>query len=500
MSGRNGIRGSNGGSLVDGMKVHFLDEPELEFGAGRHIDIRFGLGNYGPLDALSPLAPHEIRVGIVGTRETIAGVREWLERCSAGVPAKETPQPSLFPAFPGFGADTSFAAALLFADKLERTLHEREVINLARHGRARLIEEAVELFLAEMRDLVESAQPHVLVCALPWSLLDLMASGEDESSESVLAAVEADAQASAEDEPAPDFHHLLKARAMCLRTPIQLVKPSTYGDVRRGQGDDQIQDEATRAWNFFTALYYKAGGTPWRLVRVPSELTTCYVGVAFYNSRDRESLATSIAQVFNERGDGVIVRGAAATISKEDRQPHLAEEDAYQLLVDALDRYRREHKNLPARVALFKTSRHDAAEVAGLQRAVADLGVDSVDLVSVGRSSAKLFRHGAYPPLRGTLLTLDEREQVLYTRGSVEFFATYPGMYVPRPLALRLDAADSAAKELAREALALTKMNWNNTQFDGHAPITIRAARQVGNILKYVRPADPVEPRYANYM
>jgi hypothetical protein len=43
-------------------------------------------------------------------------------------------------------------------------------------------------------------------------------------------------------------------------------------------------------------------------------------------------------------------------------------------------------------------------------------------------------------------------------------------------------------------------MNWNN-QFDGYAPITIRAASQVGNILKYVgRPDDPVEPRCANYM
>ena len=38
------------------------------------------------------------------------------------------------------------------------------------------------------------------------------------------------------------------------------------------------------------------------------------------------------------------------------------------------------------------------------------------------------------------------------------------------------------------DTLALTKMNWNNTQFDGHAPITIRAARQVGNILNYVGP------------
>jgi hypothetical protein len=43
-------------------------------------------------------------------------------------------------------------------------------------------------------------------------------------------------------------------------------------------------------------------------------------------------------------------------------------------------------------------------------------------------------------------------------------------------------------------------MNWNNTQFDGHDPITVRAARQVGKILKYVGPDEPVEPRYAHYM
>ena len=67
--------------------------------------------------------------------------------------------------------------------------------------------------------------------------------------------------------------------------------------------------------------------------------------------------------------------------------------------------------------------------------------------MSIGRSSARLFRYGAYPPLRGTLLSLDAREQLLYTRGSVEFFSTYPGMYVPQPLALRHDAGDSAAKD-----------------------------------------------------
>jgi len=95
-----------------------------------------------------PLA-HQLQELRTALPKAWASVREWLERCAAGVPAKKSPQPFLFPAFPGFGADTSFAAKLLFGDKLERTIHEREVINLARHGRARLVDQAVELFLAE---------------------------------------------------------------------------------------------------------------------------------------------------------------------------------------------------------------------------------------------------------------------------------------------------------------------------------------------------------------
>jgi SHS2 domain-containing protein len=70
-------------------------------------------------------------------------------------------------------------------------------------------------------------------------------------------------------------------------------------------------------------------------------------------STDNETLQTSVAQVFNERGDGVIVRGAQATQSKDDRQPHLTGDDAKDLLEQWLARYRTEHKT---RVMLHKTS------------------------------------------------------------------------------------------------------------------------------------------------
>jgi argonaute-like protein implicated in RNA metabolism and viral defense len=118
----------------------------------------------------------------------------------------------------------------------------------------------------------------------------------------------------------------------------------------------------------------------------------------------------------------------------------------------------------------------------------------------VGAPDAKLFRRGAYPPLRGTFSRSTHVRRSSIRAAASKFFGTYPGTYIPQPLGLRCDRTESTPKELAEEVLALTKMNWNNAQFDGHDPITVRAARQVGKILKYIGPDEPVEPRYAHYM
>jgi hypothetical protein len=53
---------------------------------------------------------------------------------------------------------------------------------------------------------------------------------------------------------------------------------------------------------------------------------------------------------------------------------------------------------------------------------------------------------------------------------------------------------------LAQKILALTKMNWNNTQFDNFEPITLKAACKVGSIFKYMKPTDPFQSRYSFYM
>jgi hypothetical protein len=60
------------------MKATFIQEPELQFGQGKHIDIRFGIANYKPLDYKDQLAPKNIALGIIGTDRTISELRSWL--------------------------------------------------------------------------------------------------------------------------------------------------------------------------------------------------------------------------------------------------------------------------------------------------------------------------------------------------------------------------------------------------------------------------------------
>jgi hypothetical protein len=116
------------------------------------------------------------------------------------------------------------------------------------------------------------------------------------------------------------------------------------------------------------------------------------------------------------------------------------------------------------------------------------------------RSFTRLFRAGTYPPLRGTLLKLRETSAILYLRGSVQFFQSYPGTYVPRPLELSVSRAEGTLEQLGKEILSLSKLNWNNTQFDGGEPITVRAARRVGDILKCLPDGAEPQPSFRFYM
>lgn len=180
--------------------------------------------------------------------------------------------------------------------------------------------------------------------------------------------------------------------------------------------------------------------------------------------------------------------------------PHLSVNQAYDLLTAALNEYRVALRTYPARVVIHKSSNFSPEEIDGLTSAARDLRIDTVDFVTILDSTLRLFREGNYPPFRGTLVGIDDHRHLLYTRGSVWYYQTYTGLYIPQPIELRIVRSEESPAFLAREILGLTKMNWNNTQFDGKYPVTLGCARKVGEIMKYLEESDSPQIRYGFYM
>lgn len=478
------------------MKLYILDEPPLMFGkGGRHIDIKAGLAAHGAFDLGHGTVPVPIGVGLIGTSYTVDRVRDWLESCHDGIASTENNLTELRPRFPGM-RDALFGTRLSITDGHTRIVSRHELTR-ALSGRDKM-HRLVELFLDHAHDLAERPGINVLIVAPPVEVFT-MVDGSQPETDPPLDDQEADAP-----EYKVNFHDLFKAQALDLAAPCQIIRPDTYGGgstrvYGRGRSTERkasLQDPATRAWNFHTALYYKAGGVPWRLVRRAAALDACYVGTSFFKSLDGARLLTSIAQVFNERGEGLIVQGGNARIDNRDRTAHLSADDAHTLLVRGLGSYRREHMHMPARVVVHKTSYFDAAEIDGFSQAARDERIDILDLVSVRRAALRLFRAAVHAVQRGTYLQTDDRSGVIYLKGTVPYFRTYPGMYVPRALEFTRDDGATSPLELAKELLELSKLNFNNTQFDSGDPITVRAARRVGDILKHVDANKNVQSRF----
>jgi len=164
------------------MNADFFHEPNLEFGVGKHIDIKFGLMNYGPLDFQVTTAPKKIKLGIIGTPETIEGVQKWIEKCRNGVPAKKSKRPNLFPRFPGFGKEMMLCADFVFDSQLCRVIPERKFIELCKPPRTDDALRAIaDLFLSEMEYLAQKNTADILVCAYPFTLIEFLDQEDEEA-------------------------------------------------------------------------------------------------------------------------------------------------------------------------------------------------------------------------------------------------------------------------------------------------------------------------------
>lgn len=460
------------------VSARWLPEPELLFASGnRHVDPKTGLTLWGPASLGSERHRDRVRVGFVGLGSAIQNVQGMLGDAAAGVEGGDTHHP-----FPGFADSFRFEIACS-DDKLNQVLsvNDHKDLVATRNGRERF-QGALAILDHKIRLLAErDDRPDLVFVVFDPELYQRTRSVDYREGGASYHR---------------DMRRALKSAVMRHRIPIQLVQETTTRrtDVTRRQLDHPTEV----VWNLATGVYFKTGGLPWGPTGLPPD--TCFIGVSFTRPLGSAStLHTAVVQAFDEHGEGLVLRGPDFQWdrSREERSPHLPADVANTLLTMVLDRYRDERGTAPRRVVVHKSSKFEPAERDGFQAALRS--VEQHDLVALTQTSDwRLLRAGKYPPLRGTVLTAGSHS-MLYTTGWIPNLG-YDHGHVPSPVRIADHVGDTADLQLLREILTLTKMNWNSSAFAETMPITLRFARDVGDILREL--PDDVEPRpeYRYYM
>jgi hypothetical protein len=492
----------------------YFGEPKLQFGGYfEYDDAKTGLAEFGPFGkCIDGLHKETIRLGFVGTRETISGAHEWVEECGHYIQSENVKKTIVDKAgtlfvdddtvvterlrlekmlnrdFVGFNRDTPFDACFQTNVRWDNPIEAREIDKVLKiEDKADRISKLVDLIASHVESLAKtSPRPDIIVIALTDEMVKL-AERVRINGNSYL-----------------DFRRALKAICMQWDVPIQLLQSRTVV----GKGD--VQEKATRAWNFCSAQYYKADGVPWRPTAL--ERDTCYIGVSFYVAHDlsdRLTMRASLAQAFDYLGQGLVLRGDPFEwdVQELGRSPHLTQAAAYDLLKRTLENYLRISHLPPRRVLIHKTSQFwwndhpQHNEVDGFYQAIDEVFPRcETDFVAIKQTGVRLFREGMYPPLRGTYLCLEGDQHFLYTMGYTPYLETYPGSYVPEPWQITQHLGGSGPKDLLKEVLALTKMNVNNCSYADGWPITLSFAKMIGEIMKHVPEEGVVQSQYKFYM
>ena len=397
--------------------------------------------------------------------------------------------------FVGFSRTSQFNCCFQLNERWERLLQPSDIKKILEiEDKQQRIWELVNLFDDQIKSLKETKpSPRIIILALTPQMVE----------EAHAVRVTGNFYM--------NFRRAIKARAMKWGIPIQLIQRNTILGKKGRWQKGPIQEKATRAWNFCTALYYKAGGVPWRPTTFDRD--TCFIGISFYVARElreRLTMRSSVAQAFDYLGQGIVLRGDPFEWDDDNEgpSPHLTEEGARRVVTKTLKEYVRVKGNTPKRVVIHKSSRYwgpehcEYNELDGFVRGIHDVfpGIET-DFVTLAQGGVKLFREGSYPPLRGTYFRIGEGH-FLYTMGFIPYLATYPGTYVPDPWQIVEKHGGSSEKDLFREVLQLTKMNVNNCSFADGSPITLSFSEKVGEIMKHVPEDkdDELQTGYEFYM
>jgi hypothetical protein len=485
------------------LSLTVLEEPFLEFRYSQKvIDPKVGLTIFGPQDTDARSHPKNISYGAIGTKQGLEKAQRFFAKIQNEIASKTTTDnPRLWPAFPGF--QPVFHSSLPDRPTRIHEVNERELeaasTNFDPNKRAFDI---VNKYLEGMKRITKADDPlDVIVCIVP-DIVYQNCRPKSYVKEGIgkkvslqerrdRAGGQIDLFRTYDVTPykySVDFRRQLKARAMeeCIEPPIQILLESTLHEEEPTTRFDPLGKSplSDRAWNICTTLFYKAGGKPWRLSSARDGV--CYVGIVFRQTdpTEKNKTACCAAQMFLDDGDGVVIRGEIGPwYSPENGQFHLTRKAAKELLTKVLRTYSDLEGKPLTEIFLHYKAGISFKEFEGFRSACpSGANLFCVKIRQEPRD-IRLYRQGRMPILRGTFLELNPRRGYLWTSGYKAALGTYDGWEIPVPLRIELQYGNADIKQVARDILGLTKLNYNECKCGDSNPVTIGFSDAVGEIL-----------------
>jgi len=485
-------------------KLIYLDEPSLLFNYDQSsIDPRDGLSLFGPIDKAKPSG---IRWGVIGLKESIVRMKRWVENIQKPVISGDNLIAR--PIFPGFEAvlntkiDTTPALEISInknelgerafcSDKYQRVFRTVSIFSDRIINSLRTEDVRPDIWCVVIPEYVyQNCRPNSTIASDIKTNPEISMSARYAHSLKQQPSFFGEENKLAEEyEYEVNFHHQLKARLLKYQIPTQIIRESTiaYNDFKKVSGfpiRDLSSMESAIAWNISTAIFYKAGGKPWKLDAAREGV--CYIGLVFKQVKHSENSKTACcaAQMFLDSGDGVVFKGAVGPWYRGRRGLyHLNHKSAKEIVCMCIDTYKQSSGGKPP-IELFIHGRVNFndeewkgfVDGAGNQTKVVGVRIKPVSFL-------KLFRKKDHPILRGMAYLFDDRKGLLWSRGMTPRLRTYPGREVPNPILVNICRGRGDLKTVMKDVLALTKLNYNTCNFADGLPVTLKFADAVGEIL-----------------
>lgn len=298
-----------------------------------------------------------------------------------------------------------------------------------------------------------------------------------------------------------DAHDALKALGAKYNIPTQVLNDRVFS----------FSHKASLAWRLAIAIYVKAAGTPWKLAPlkgVPED--TAYIGLAYALRGDQRDAhyVTCCSQVFDMDGGGMQfvafeARDPVLDITEARRNPFLSRDDMRAVLARSLELYQlRNGGNLPKRLVIHKTTAFKQEEIDGAFDALS--GVPEIECVEVGAASCwrgvwliqsdrsrPPTKPSNFPVPRGTMVIRSGNSALVWVAGNAPEVSNRGDYYqgkksIPKPLQLVRHAGRGSLEIIAHEALALTKMDWNNDALYDPVPVSVRYSQRLARTIANV--------------